>query len=1059
MSFQGDVAGIGLGELLQGLARGGRDGVLNLYGKDLVARIGLQAGQVFLVNSPEEDPKQWRARCAKAWVKNPDPEQDHARREAIARAERLEVVFRMLEAPNLHFRFEPGALPPPPGGAPSGSQQKGSRSEGMAVGAAPNAASPWGPGMSVEFVLLEHARISDEVQSGSGPKEHDMPRVLDGGTAEPGYELLLAECDGLSTMVEVADRLGWPLRQCCGVVNELMKAGTVRLATPREVLTAALTELEDGQYERASDRFEGWLDATPGGPPSHEDGGLLAHLWERGQIATALGYLRRRAGRRLCRRLDYVASDLSQSIELWTRFVELHGACGVGRLHLTRLSLAAAADSSVDADTLNELLRQARQLTEAGFSRRARALLLAVRDAEVESLSVRVDVGHRMLAAGMHDDACELLAEAAREMIDGGDLVRARRLIGSLLVEVPDNMEARDLLGEIEQRQQRKKRRTWQVAVGASIVAVLSGVGVVHFKQQAELEERIAEITSMLDQPERGLALLEDYYPRPEMRPDRVAGLAAALERRRAELQQDELGEWNDRLAQVETRIERGELLPAVEQIAAMGNPPELDELYARRLRSREELLSLIAGRLQTRFDTSDPGLEAEDSALEDEAELLAETERMLEASRSKRLHSEFSDFVDHVEHLVVQWQTRREERAAERTAKALRDKEALQDRLLSSARFLHDSGELERSLAAYDELLVEASDAGQSVIDFITDERDAVSTKLEAWSGAVESASAGQHELAIEQLTAAGLDLSVYPLPWRVESQPPGATVRTGDGETFVTPFVMHSPAGGRLELEFTLEGTLPITLAVDGPADRLVHLHRVADRMVAGEHRIDALPLPVGGDVVVADRSGSIRRVGPEGELRWERNLETLGGIARTPRFLPTRPGWLLLVSEEGDCWLVSVDDGRLEGPWNAGAPPLYGPEDLGGAIAVLFDDGTLATWDHAVAPEQAPAGSQKYLMKPEEDSEYSERLDTLVCLRSSTGRDTDMGNPWTPWRVEVTDDMYLVRLRGEPERTFTVAREGRFSFVAWEKPTTSAPEGRLWVSDDAGLRSYLP
>lgn len=1057
MSFQGDVAGIGLGELLQGLARGARDGVLNLYGKDLVARIGLQGGQLFLVNSPEEDPKQWRARSAKAWVKDPDSELDHERRDAIARAERLEIIFQMLEAPNLHFRFEPGPLPPPPGGAPAGAQQRGSRSEGMALGAAKAAASPWGPGMSVEFVLLEHARISDEVQSGGGPKEHDMPRVLDGGASEPGYELLLAECDGVSTMVEVADRLGWPLRQCCGVVNELKKAGIVRIATPREILTAGLAELEAGQYERAADRFEGWLDSTPGGPPSREDGELLAHLWERGQIATALGYLRRRAGRRLCRRLDYVATDLRQSVELWSRFVELHGSCGVGRLHLTRLALAAATEEGVDPDTLNELLRQSRQLTEAGFARRARALLLAVRDLHVDSLSTRVDIGHRMLAAGMTEDASDLLADAASEMVEAGDLVRARRLIGSLLVEVPEHREARDLLAEIEARQQRKKRRTWQLAVGASMVALMSGVGVVHLKEQAELERRITEVTGLLDQPERGLAVLEEYYPAAGVRPERIVGLAAALDRRRSELQQNELEEWNRRCSRIEEGIERGELLTAVEQIVSLGNAPQIDELYARRLRSREELLSLIAGRLQTRYDTSDPGLAADQYALAQEARLLAETEAMLHASTSKRLHSEFSDFVDHAEYLVVQWNKRRDARAQERAAKALRDKEALQDRLLSSARFLADSGELARSLEAYDQLL--EIDADTSVIDYITKERGVVEVQHAAWEQALDSAAAGRHGDAIAALEGAGLDPSVIALPWRVESQPSGATVVTDGDETFVTPFVMHSPAGVPVQLRFNYEGTHTLVVDVDRPADRLVHLHRKPERTVASEHRIEALPLLVSGDMVVADRHGSVRRIGPKGELRWQRDLETLGGIARTPRFLPSRPGWLLVVSEEGACWLVSVEDGRLEGPWCSGSPPVQGPEDLGGAIAVLFGDGKLATWNSSVEPAVATATSQIYAMTPDEDGSYSERLDTMVALRSSSGRDTDMGNPWNAWRVEVSESMYFVRLRGEAARTFTVQRVGRFSFVSWEKPSVAAPEGRLWVSDEAGLRAFRP
>jgi hypothetical protein len=248
-------------------------------------------------------------------------------------------------------------------------------------------------------------------------------------------------------------------------------------------------------------------------------------------------------------------------------------------------------------------------------------------------------------------------------------------------------------------------------------------------------------------------------------------------------------------------------------------------------------------------------------------------------------------------------------------------------------------------------------------------------------------------------------------------------------------------------------------VTLSVDGPADQRVFLHRSPERVVDGRHRVDSLPVLVGNDLVVADRKGAVRRVGPAGEPRWTTELPTLGGIARTPRFLATRPGWMLVVSEEGLAWLVSIEDGRIEGPWDGGAPPLRGPEDLGGRLAVLFNDGKLATWSTGVEPVVSSAASQTYLLGSNEDSEYSERLENLVCLRSSTGRDPVMGNPWNSWRIEVQDDMYLVRLRQDPLRSFTVERFGRFSFVAWEKPSALVPEGRLWISDEAGLRSYVP
>ena len=84
MSFQGDVAGIGLGELLQGLARGGREGVLTLRAGTMGATIGVAGGQIHLLPEPDEDPEIWRKRCERAWVKDPNQRIDTLRMSEIA---------------------------------------------------------------------------------------------------------------------------------------------------------------------------------------------------------------------------------------------------------------------------------------------------------------------------------------------------------------------------------------------------------------------------------------------------------------------------------------------------------------------------------------------------------------------------------------------------------------------------------------------------------------------------------------------------------------------------------------------------------------------------------------------------------------------------------------------------------------------------------------------------------------------------------------------------------------------------------------------------------------
>ena len=62
MSFQGDVRGIGLAELLQGLARGRKEGVLSLTSNGGVhCYLGLEEGKLVLLPEPDEDPERWWA--------------------------------------------------------------------------------------------------------------------------------------------------------------------------------------------------------------------------------------------------------------------------------------------------------------------------------------------------------------------------------------------------------------------------------------------------------------------------------------------------------------------------------------------------------------------------------------------------------------------------------------------------------------------------------------------------------------------------------------------------------------------------------------------------------------------------------------------------------------------------------------------------------------------------------------------------------------------------------------------------------------------------------------
>ena len=163
MSFQGDVGGIGLADLLQSLARG-RSGVLSLHSKDgLRATLGVEDGFIHLLPEPEEDPEVWRKLARIAWVDDPETHVDALRMEEIARARRIETLYRLLDSNTVHFRFAPGPVPKKPEGSGIGASEQGLERRG------PGRESVWCPQMQIEGMLLEYARLKDDWTASTRP--------------------------------------------------------------------------------------------------------------------------------------------------------------------------------------------------------------------------------------------------------------------------------------------------------------------------------------------------------------------------------------------------------------------------------------------------------------------------------------------------------------------------------------------------------------------------------------------------------------------------------------------------------------------------------------------------------------------------------------------------------------------------------------------------------------------------------------------------------------------------------------------------------------------------
>ena len=157
----------------------------------------------------------------------------------------------------------------------------------------------WCAPLPVDGLLLEYARLKDEA-AGCGPafdiSPHSVLFVIDTGLGEQGFERFARECDGTSSVLEVADRLGWALRQMRITTAIALQRGMLRIAQPQELLTLAQRELLAGNPERAASRMTAWYETAEPGPLPEQDAEFVVHEWNAGRMQSAPGMCAGRAG-------------------------------------------------------------------------------------------------------------------------------------------------------------------------------------------------------------------------------------------------------------------------------------------------------------------------------------------------------------------------------------------------------------------------------------------------------------------------------------------------------------------------------------------------------------------------------------------------------------------------------------------------------------------------------------------------------------------------------------------------------------------------------------------
>jgi tetratricopeptide (TPR) repeat protein len=1041
MSFQGDVAGIGLGELLQGLARGERNGVLTLNGPSLTCRVGLRRGQLFLLPGPDEIDEIWRERTANAFAEDRNPNLETSRRASIARASRLEAFFRMLDAPNLHFRFEPGPLPPPPHAGVR--QDRGTIALEGPAGLEEGDASVYGPSLPVEYLLLEHARISDEVRIGPGGAifGHDVARAMDPERQSPEVRDFLEQCDGASTLQEIADRLGWPLMKLRGVVGEYVKVGQVRIVDSRELLAGAQREMELSRFSRAASRLSGWVMRTAQ-PCSPADAQLLATEWASGRLGRALALAEPRVARAVLRSIDRFDDDQRASSERWRALAASHKSDELTLLREVSLRLASGKP---DRKTFTDLLRLANSFQDRGHEGRTRMLLRLCAQHLPEGAPTRVELGRRMLEAGLTAEGTNWLLNTARELLARADGDAAMLPIRAILRHSPDHPEARTLLEAAQVAQVQLKRRRMGRTAALGVTLALAVVGLVRYRSYREVQRWAVQVSDQ-SPGDALIRLQEEFGSEP---PTGIAELIARLERQVAEESRREAEDWTARYRRVEQACRFEDPLLGLSLALEL---PEAPEGVLSTNPGLAGLMGLIASQLSRLADEADVPVDAplEELGREERlVDLLAEIRALLD---SRTLPPEAVSFQFRVKELEDLVRARSGKRAQEREALLSERKEEEQDLLLATARAHAEAGDLERSLSTYQRLF--ATDDALAQIPALQQEVGKVQAHFDAQTRAIELAEQGRHDEAAQALAGVCQRPIEHLLPHRVESIPPGAQVTRTGGRVRTTPFVDKSGIGEFVTYSFELPGFQERQVEITEPRDLRVFLHRFPERTWQSKNRIEAAPVPSGDDHVVCDRAGRIARLDADSRTLWSKQLDTLSGIARTPLFLPDRPGWLLVVSEGGKVWLVQARDGALEGPRDIGSPVVAGPTHTRGGVSVQFSDGRIGVWTDVLEPHFYQANS---LVNEGLAAGTNTAPGTLATLRRGAASGTELVSPWNSWRVRVEGHEYVVL---SPEGLcFSAEQKGEWIFMAWEAPKALVPQGRLWVSDAGGLRSYVP
>ena len=1035
MSFQGDVGGIGLADLLQSLSRG-RDGVLHLSGEDgLRAVVGVQKGLLHLLPESDEDPEFWRSRVRNAFAAAETPAIDLLHMTQVARSARLEAVYALLDASVVHFRFAPGAIPAAP-------KEGALRADEPGASRNPRRDAVYVAPFPMEALLLEYARLVDDLArvqgayvAGDGEVPFASGLCVD---AKREHARFVEACDGTSSVQEISDRLGVPLRQGRLWCAQALEAGDVYLSSARDLWALAQHELSHGRVVRGAARLATALAASEPGPL---DDGLARQLdreWSAGRLEPALKQLPRKEHRRFLMKLDPAAGAPVSAAERAQAFVKLHPLDELGALHALRC--AANAGSGKHQPSVRELCSLARRFLDRSRRLAAEPVLRLAAQRAGESAPARFEIGQLMLEAGMAHEAAPWIVETARDLLAQKKPAKALPALRSLVDMAPENAEARELLSKARSMSVRLALVKKNTLVGAALVLVFASAGVVQWRGSTARAAKLEQVHAAEADPEKALRLLGALLPGDD--DEEVVRLRGELEQRVRKLAEADCDAWRDEWKSAALACSVGDLQLALDAVLGLRPAP--------RTLPGMDPLPLVVDLYQSIETRTEALLHRLPEVVGDgEEELAAEAHlaRLLDQLRSRLAASDRGPAAALAGKLAAQAdrlaarEVRRKRDEAERELRSLQERQQL---LITRARAYAKNGDWRRAAEEYDRLL--ALDADGLIGRAAAKEVATARGHRAALERAEELALGGDHAQAAS-LLATEFPGERRDLPWKLESEPAGARVLCEDGIERATPVLMRSAPGELLRLTLVQEGCEALVVETDKPVDRLVRLSRKPQRSLAGRARVEAAPVRVGDDdTIVADRAGVLSRIDGAGRVVWQHDLASMGGVKRTPRFLPARPGTLFVCSEDGEAWLVDARSGSAEGPLAVGARPS-GDTWLGEkSVQLAFEDGRVLAWTDSLEPAPAAEAPQAAAQRGAE---------TFTLLHRRTMDQRSLQAPQTGALARVEGDIVHVERGGKP--AWQADLDGAsWEWIAWETPSARAPRGRLWISDKRSVRA---